>query len=177
MTNRVYAYIGAADLNDPELFQTERTQIVSDVQTLMLLQKGQRQKRLGPSVYTFVVDTYGQLWVADRQSKHVSCARGGDVLSAGGMTFDVEDGRAVVTGVTNHSTGYCPEPDSWPSVQAALDRANLPHPGRFTQELVFRLCENCGQRNVVKENDYTCAVCGNELPQEWNFRRSTGDTE
>ena len=172
MSNRVYAYVGAADLSDPELFRTERTQIVSEAETSSWLQGGPRQKKKEPSVFTFIVDTRGQLWVAQRHSKHISCARGGDVLSAGGMTFDVEDGQAVVTGVTNHSTGYCPEPDSWPSVQAALDRANLPHPGHFTQEFVFRLCENCGQRNVVKEDDYTCAVCGGELPAQWNFRRS-----
>lgn len=176
MSNRVYAYVGAADLNDPELFQTERTQIATPMDVLALVRQGQPHKETVSITFTFIVDTHGQLWVAERPSKHVSCARGGDVLSAGGMAFDVEDGQAIVGGVTNHSTGYCPEPDSWLSVQAALDRANLSHPGRFTREFIFRLCENCGQRNVVKEDDYTCAACGGELPAQWNFRRNTGDT-
>lgn len=173
--HRAHSYVGADDLNGAELFLTERTQIVSDVETRTWLQKGPRHEGRGPLVFTFIVDKNGLLWVADRQSEHVSCGRGGDVLSAGEMTFDVENGRAIVSSVTNQSTGYCPKPESWPSVQAALDKAHVPHPGRFTQEFIFRLCEDCGQRNIVKENDYTCAVCGDELPQEWNFRRNTGD--
>lgn len=170
--SRTYSYVGDANLNSVELFQTERMQIATPVDALALVRQGQQHKETISITSTFIVDTDGLLWIADRQSEHVLCVRGGDVLSAGEMTFDVEDGQAVVTGVTNHSTGYCPEPDSWPSVQAALDRANLPHPGRFTREFVFRPCENWGQRNVVKEDNYTCAVCVGELPAQWNFRCS-----
>ena len=165
-----YIYVGDADLNSAELFHTERTQVAAAGDVLAWVREEQRHKKSVPLTFTFIVDTGGLLWIADRQSEHVACARGGDVLSAGEMTFDAEDGRVVVSGVTNQSTGYCPEPSSWSAVEAALDAAQLSHPGRFTQEFIFRLCENCGQRNVVKEDDYTCAVCGSELPQEWNFQ-------
>lgn len=47
---------------------------------------------------------------------------------------------------------------------AALDRTGVPHPGRFTTEVVFRRCERCGERNVVKDAWFVCAVGGEELP-------------
>jgi hypothetical protein len=71
--------------------------------------------------------------------------------------------------VTNQSTGYCPEPESWPAVAAALDRIPLPHPGGFTPSFIFRRCPACVQLNVVKEGDFTCAVCGADLPLRWNL--------
>jgi hypothetical protein len=33
----------------------------------------------------------------------------------------------------------------------------------------FRRCDACGQRNIVKDDDFTCAICGGELPATWNF--------
>lgn len=62
---------------------------------------------------TFVVDLDGFLNLADRRSEHVACARGKQVLSAGEITFACEDLR--VAEVSNQSTGYCPEPESWGS--------------------------------------------------------------
>lgn len=44
---------------------------------------------------------------------------------------------------TNQSTRYYPDPDSWPAVGAALDRIGVPHPGDFTDQVVFRCCANC----------------------------------
>ena len=176
MNSRVYSYVGDADPNDPQLFGTERVMVTAGGAFPASLRRAGIEAGATPSAFTFIVDTDGLLWIADWPSKHVVCARGGDVLSAGKITINVEDGRVVVSGVTNMSTGYCPEPASWPSVEAALDRAHLTHPSCFTQEYIFRLCENCGQRNVVKEEDYTCAVCSGKLPQEWNFRGCAGKT-
>ena len=51
---------------------------------------------------------------------HVACAAGGPVLSAGEITFDDD---MTVAEITNQSTGFCPEPESWPAVSDALDRA------------------------------------------------------
>src|SRR5689334_6891406 len=72
-----------------------------------------RQELAGGSVIaTFVVDAAGQLLVADRRSEHVACAGGLPVQSAGEITFAL--GESIeVAGVTNQSTGYCPEPRSW----------------------------------------------------------------
>jgi hypothetical protein len=72
-------------------------------------------------------------------------------------------------GASNQSTGYCPDPDCWPAVAAALDRAGIPHPGRFTVEVIFRRCPSCGERNLVKDDWFVCALCEAELPREWNF--------
>ena len=90
------------------------------------------------AVATFVIDADGRRWIADRHSEHVQCARGGDVLSAGEMTFSLKGGAVAVVGVSNQSTGYRPEPESWPAVAAALDQAGLAHPGGFTAPFEFR---------------------------------------
>ena len=90
------------------------------------------------------------------------------MLSAGEIELALERAPFVV-GVSNQSTGYCPEPESWSAVAAALDRAGIAHPGSFTEAIVFRKCTRCQQRNVVKDDDFTCAMCGAALPRTWNF--------
>jgi len=109
------------------------------------------------------------LLVADRRSEHVACAGGGAVLSAGEMWFGIDCDRVEVVEVSNQSTGFCPESESWPVVAAALDQIGVLHPGHFTTEIVFRRCRSCGERNVVKDHWYVCGVCDSELPREWNF--------
>lgn len=74
-----------------------------------------------------------------------------------------------VAEVTNQSTGYCPNPDCWPAVASALDRVAIAHPAGFTDLVIFRRCPGCGQRNIVREDDFTCALCGSALPTTWNF--------
>ena len=118
---------------------------------------------------TFVIDPAGRLRLADRRSEHVACADGGEVRSAGEMFFQVDEDDVELVAVTNQSTGYCPEPSSWPAVAAALDAAGVHHPGGFTTEIIFRRCEGCGQRNVVKGGAFECAACGGSLPAHWNF--------
>jgi hypothetical protein len=115
--------------------------------------------------FTFVVTTDGVLRIASRHSEHVVCAGGGEVLSAGEIRIE----RARVVSVSNQSTGFCPEPESWPAVAAALDHAGIAHGNGFTDEMIFRKCPDCAQRNIVKEGDFTCAVCGAALPARWNF--------
>lgn len=124
--------------------------------------------------YTYVVDATGDLYLADRHSEHVACARGGPVvLAAGEITIGRRDGGGLaVESVTNLSTGDCPEPECWPAVSAALRRAGLPAgamPPAFDPAFVFRRCPACGQRNVVKEGWFVCGACGADLPAAWNF--------
>jgi hypothetical protein len=64
---------------------------------------------------------------------------------------------------------HCPEGSSWPAVGQALDRIGVPHPGRFTEEFTFRRCLRCLERNLVRDGDFTCAICDAELPASWNF--------
>lgn len=116
-----------------------------------------------------MIDPAGCLRLADRRSEHVACAGGGYVLSAGEL-FLRRDGEAdEVIEASNQSTGYCPEPESWPAVAAALDRLGVVHPGRFTTAVTFRRCERCAQRNLVKDGWFVCGVCGADLPAAWNF--------
>jgi hypothetical protein len=85
------------------------------------------------------------------------------------MTFTIRPSGVGVTWVTNQSTGYCPEPDSWPAVQAALARAGIPAPEAFSQELTFRRCPSCASINIVKDGDFECGACGASLPEKWNL--------
>ena len=114
--------------------------------------------------FTFVIDVEGILLLAPRRSEHVACAGGRPVLSAGEITFGRAAGGWEVTSVTNQSTGYCPEGNSWPVVAVALDWIGVPHPGQFTDEFTFRRCPQCGERNLVRDGDFTCALCDAELP-------------
>ncbi|SNT28619.1 hypothetical protein SAMN05421812_104249 [Asanoa hainanensis] len=107
--------------------------------------------------------------MAPRQSEHVACAAGQDVLAAGEITFGENSDGYFVEAVSNQSTGYCPDPDCWPAVAEALDRLDLPHPGGFTAPLTFRRCPACGERNIVRDADFTCALCAADLPAAWNF--------
>lgn len=118
--------------------------------------------------FTFVVDTGGFLRLAPRRSEHVACAGGGRVLSAGEIGFARRDGRWTVHEVSNQSTGYCPDVDSWPAVVEALDRIGLEHPREFTFEFVFRRCNRCQERNIVREGEFACVFCGDDLPLSWN---------
>jgi hypothetical protein len=118
---------------------------------------------------TFVVDENGVLWIADRRSEHVACARGAPVLAAGEITFTIGRGRIIASTISNQSTGYCPEPESWEAVAHALDRVGIEHPGSFTAVFQFRRCPSCHTINIVKDGIFQCGVCGHTLPPEWNL--------
>ncbi|WP_030716262.1 hypothetical protein [Streptomyces sp. NRRL F-2580] len=118
--------------------------------------------------FTFVVDTAGVLRLAPRRSEHVACADGLPVLSAGEIGFRRESGRWAVREVSNQSTGYCPDPGSWPAVADALDAVGLAHPPGFTHEVVFRRCPACRELNIVREEDFVCVFCDGALPRQWN---------
>jgi len=107
--------------------------------------------------------------VADRHLEHIACSGGQPVLSAGEMFFASVSPSWEVVEVSNQSTGFCPEPESWPVVASALDRAGFKHPGQFTLAVTFRRCRACGERNVVKDEWFVCGVCGEDLPADWNF--------
>lgn len=115
---------------------------------------------------TFVVDVEGALRLAPRRSEHIDCAGGGEVLAAGEIRFTRAGGVAEVT---NLSTGYCPDPDCWPAVAAALAGAGVAVPAGFNYAFVFRRCPRCGQSNLIKEEWFVCACCDAELPVVWNF--------
>jgi hypothetical protein len=131
-----------------------------------IAQSNHQSNREGLIVVTFVVDEQGNILVADRRCEHISCSGGHPVLAAGEMSFLVSDSGLEVVEVSNQSTGFCPEPESWPVVASALDRIGIPHPGRFTQEVLFRRCPACGERNIVKDDWF---VCGADISTDWSF--------
>jgi hypothetical protein len=165
-----YRYVGPAPIKARAAGRPAGTRISCPGDLLAWARDtGQRPGPDGLVAATFIIDTNGDLLVADRRSEHVGCAGGGPVLSAGELFFLVEGGRAVVVEASNQSTGFCPEPQSWPALAAALERIGVAHPGRFTTEVLFRRCERCGERNIVRDGWFVCGVCQADLPAEWNF--------
>ncbi len=161
----LYFYVGPADLLDDGR-RAPGGSILSDRAALRRwCASEEAEVESACVVATYVVDEDGSFVVAARRSEHVSCARGRPVRAAGEVFFD---GESVVA-ITNQSTGYCPDPDCWSAVVAALDAADIAHPTDFTTSFHFRRCEVCGERNVVKEGVFVCAICDADLPAAWNF--------
>jgi hypothetical protein len=166
---RLYHYVGPAEIK-ARIGQSRGVR-VSSIEDLLDWIHGTDQRPGFDDLFasTFVIDTGGGLWIADRRSEHVTCAGGEPVLSACEMFFFIEGDRVEVIEVSNQSTGYCPEPESWPSVADALELISTGHPGRFTQAVIFRRCALCAERNIVKDDAFICGVCGADLPKEWNL--------
>jgi len=165
----LYRYIGPKKIAERVLSAPPGVWVMSSEDVRRWIhQTAQLPKGSGSVTATFVVDDSGWLRIADRRSEHVVCAGGRPVRSAGEMTFTVAASRLSVTWVTNQSTGYCPEPDSWPAVRAALERAGIAAPDGFSQEFIFRRCPNCGSINLVKDDLFECGLCSESLPEEWN---------
>ncbi|GAA2374179.1 hypothetical protein [Dactylosporangium salmoneum] len=51
---------------------------------------------------------------------------------------------------------------------ATVDAVAVDAPGALAK-VVFRRCPACGERNVVRDGDFTCALCDGDLPARWNF--------
>lgn len=122
---------------------------------------------------TFVVNEQGALLIADRHSEHVACAGNRPVRAAGEMTFVRDGGRIAITRISNQSTGYCPEPESWDSVVDALQAVGLEPTGGFDPRCEFRRCLKCRSLNLVKDRVFECAVCETALPTEYNAQMPT----
>lgn len=158
--SRRYAYVGPAEIRDAVRDHPSGAH-VTDATTLARWLAAAEPGALA----TFVVSLDGVLCLADRHSEHVACAGGADVLGAGEIGF--EDGEVVF--VSNLSTGYCPEPACWTAIAAALDRLGVDRPDTLSAAFDYRKCSTCGQRNVVKDGWWVCAVCEAQLPETWNF--------
>jgi hypothetical protein len=121
---------------------------------------------------TYIIDTNEIMWICDRHMEHVVCAIGMPVLSAGEVTFRINNNHVEIPYITNQSTGFCPEPKSWIAVNKALKKTNIKHPNKFSVNFIFRLCTNCSTINIVKENFYLCAVCNHALEKQWNLDKA-----
>lgn len=168
---RLYAYVGPQGILDATRSSASGAVIKTNDELLKWLSTNSAEADVeGSQTATFVIDENGDLRLAPRRSEHVACAAGGPVLSAGEMTFTR---KGQVIEVNNHSTGFCPEPESWPACEAALNQIGIDHPHGFTKSVVFRLCTKCKERNVVKDEWFSCDLCGSDLPRNWNFQATT----
>jgi len=163
---RVYRYVGPDEIRAAAVHAAPGTPIHSraELERWLAVHGADADGDTVPA--TYVVTEDGVLRIASRRSEHVACAGGQPVLAAGEMFF----ARDHAVEISNLSTGYCPEPGCWTVVADALDRAGLAHPTRFTTEITFRRCSACGERNVVKDEFFVCAVCDADLPVDWNFQ-------
>ena len=175
MAPQQYQYVGPADIRDTALASLPAGTPIrsSDDLSAWIATRASDIESDGSLIATFTISVDCILLLAPRRSEHVACAGGGPVLSAGEITFSsVED----VSEITNQSTGFCPEPESWPSVASALDAIPVDRPDDFTTRIVFRLCPGCNERNLVKDGWFVCDLCGVDLPQNWNFPLSQRGT-
>lgn len=166
---RLYHYVGPRHLADRATSGSPGTPICCAQDVLDWTQDTRQEPAGGCVIATFVVDSSGLLLLADRCSEHVACAGGQPVLAAGEITFAITC-RVEIVAVSNQSTGYCPEPESWPVVAEALRRAGLVIPDGFSFVCVFRRCPECGGINIVKDGVFECAVCSCELPERCNVQ-------
>jgi hypothetical protein len=169
---RLYPYVGPAELREPGR-EPSGVAITSQAMLAAWLDSRDRDELAEP--FTFTVSADGDLLLAPRRSEHVHCAGGRDVLAAGEITFgqDGQDGQAWrAVAVTNHSTGYCPAPESWPAVAAVLDRAGIVRPPGYDPVVIFRRCPACQALNIVRDEHFACAICDGPLPREWNVSRT-----
>jgi hypothetical protein len=168
--SRHYHYVGPHDLRQL-LGQPNDRMPIRQPDDVRVWMRAAHQKLTAaqPITATFIIDTGGQLWIADRHSEHVACAAGQAVMAAGEITFAIDKGRIGVAEITNQSTGYCPEPESWAAVARALAAIGIAHPPGFTHLFLFRRCQRCGTINIIKEDVFECAVCETPLSREWNL--------
>jgi len=163
----LYPYVGPREVRQHAM-NTARFQIrvASDVALWAQTQQTKQHEALWA---TFVVDSNGELWVADRRSEHIGCSRGEPVRAAGELAFVLNSNGAEVVETTNQSTGFCPAVESWGALECALKRAGIVHPDAWTTAFEFRRCLNCQATNIVKDGWLVCAQCDADLPLEWNF--------
>ncbi len=167
MQRREYQYVGPPEIQEIARTQPRGTAINSVGDLVTWLESNPTdQTPEGNWIATFTICIDLVLCVAPRRSEHVACAAGGPVLSAGEITIDNEFN---IPEISNQSTGFCPEPESWSTVQLVLDRIGVQHPGEFTNDVVFRLCPKCRESNIVKDSWFYCQLCDAKLPENWNF--------
>lgn len=165
---RNYAYVGPKAVRDG-VAGDPHGHAVASTADLAAWFEAEPERAGGRAVATYVVmASNGELRVASQRSEHVAYAGGLDVVAAGELVV-VAEPICRVTEITNQSTGYCPDTNCWSAVSSALRQAGVAHPEAFTLQFVFRRCPACGERNLVKDNWFVCALCEAELPREWNF--------
>ncbi|MEO1646441.1 MAG: hypothetical protein AAFR67_14715, partial [Chloroflexota bacterium] len=150
---KLYKYVGLSKIRDDLPKKSSRQKVLSAENVREWLNTYARKPDYeNVHIVTFIVSLDGFLWINERRSEHVLCANGQPPLSAGEMSFAMDDDDIIVVGVTNQSTGYCPEPSSWIAVETALSKTDIVHPVGFDPAYDFRLCDTCETINIVKDS-------------------------
>jgi hypothetical protein len=168
---KLYHYVGSEEIKSSVAnFQTGT--VIRSISDLKSWINNIYNKEISSSnliVATFVIDRYGNLRLAERHSEHIACAGGQPVLSAGEIFISWNKNCFEVSDITNQSTGYCPEVESWKYVEIVLNRIGIDRPSHFTAKFTFRHCSSCSQINIVKNSLFICLVCNSPLSDRWNF--------
>jgi hypothetical protein len=163
-----YTFVGSKELlhlihADLEGYNIQTASDILD----WIKESGQKTDYSGEIIATFIIDLQGNLRIHDRHSEHVVCANGKPVLSAGEIIFTFSKHHTIIISqISNQSTGYCPSPTSWHVVQNALEKIGIAFPVYFTTAFEFRVCQNCGWINIIKDDYFVCENmdCLQELP-------------
>ncbi len=167
---RYYRYVGSQEIARLPMDHRYRYRVEAETDVERWARETQQVRSSAQTITaTFIISSEEQLWIADRHSEHIACADGQPVLAAGEITFHWGPSGVSVIEVTNQSTGYCPEPDSWDVITAVLEHLNLAHPTAFTTCFLFRRCNHCGTTNIVKDSWWECAACQTSLSPTWNY--------
>jgi hypothetical protein len=168
--NKLYSYIGPKEIRERVSLDIPGKIILSQRDVIdWIASTDQKIDKNNSVTATYVINDQYFLLISDRHDEHVACAGGKSVFSAGEITFEIIHDKVKISQITNQSTGYCPEPSSWPSVDKALSRTDLKYPAAFTSEFKFRRCLNCQTINIIKEEFFFCAVCDSQLPSDYNI--------
>lgn len=72
--------------------------------------------------------------------------------------------------VSNQSTGFCPQVESWSVMDEVLRGLGCVYPSEWTMACEFRRCETCEALALVKEDWYECVFCQASLLYTYNVQ-------
>lgn len=167
---QLYSYVGSQEIFDAIDFNFTGYKISKSEDILDWIKLTNQEITNNSVIATFIINEKQELVINDRHSEHVLCAGGKNVISAGEITFLVKGkNQVLISEISNQSTGYCPQPESWDYVKEVLSKIGIEHPNYFTLAFEFRLCNNCKSINLIKDNIFECQMCESTLDLEWNF--------
>jgi len=167
MGHRQFGYVGPTRILDATRGQPPGVELMSgrDLRARIPARSGEQV------IWTYVVSCDGVLVIADRHREHVVCAGRRPVLTAGELITEVgDDGHVLIVGVSNQSTGYCPDASSFPAFAEAARAAGLEPPDWWTFACEFRRCGSCGALQIVKDEWFVCWECEADLPLDYNVQ-------
>jgi hypothetical protein len=119
--SKVYRYVGPQQIKDRAAGQPTGTEITQPTDVAAFaMRSGESVACGGTLAATFVINCAERLLLADRRSEHVACAGGSEVLAAGEIFFRFHRDGVRVDEISNQSTGFCHEPESWEVVERSL---------------------------------------------------------